>query len=79
MPEIRHGAADGAPMNTENIPCEIEITPQMVKAGVRVLAEEAGVVSEYVAEDLAPHVFREMMAARHRLSDDSVGLHEDEG
>jgi hypothetical protein len=44
----------------ENIP---EITPEMIEAGVKVLAHEAGVVSEYVAEELAADVFRAMLAA----------------
>jgi hypothetical protein len=42
---------------------EGEVTPEMIRAGVTVLAEDAGVVSEYVAEELAELVFRAMMAA----------------
>jgi hypothetical protein len=43
---------------------EPEITPEMGKAGILVLAEQYGVVSEYVAEELGPDVFRAMWSAR---------------
>jgi hypothetical protein len=36
----------------------------MIRAGMIVPAEDAGVVGEYVAEELAELVFRAMMAAR---------------
>ena len=40
---------------------KIEITPEMVRAGVEILAEKWGVISEYGAEELAEVVFRAMM------------------
>jgi hypothetical protein len=40
---------------------DIEITPEMVKAGVGVLADKHGVVSEWAAEELAQEVFRAMI------------------
>jgi hypothetical protein len=42
----------------------LNITPKMVQAGIRVLADEAGVCSIYVAEELAPEIFQVMWAAR---------------
>jgi hypothetical protein len=40
------------------------ITPEMIAAGVRILADEWGVCSEYAAEELAEIVFRAMLAAK---------------
>ena len=42
---------------------EIEITPEMVEAGVSVLAEDWGVIGAHAASELAEIVFRAMMAA----------------
>jgi hypothetical protein len=54
---------------------EIVVTPAMIAAGVKVLADDGyAVVSEYVATELSEVVFREMMAARDESSDDSLGL-----
>lgn len=50
----------GAPkLNAENSPV-IEITPEMIEAGVSVLADRYGVVSEWAAEELAREVFSAM-------------------
>ena len=43
---------------------EIEITPEMIEAGVRVLASEWGVIGEVAAEELAEDVYRAMSAIR---------------
>jgi hypothetical protein len=68
----RHGMTPGTDHRTVS---RIEITPAMIAAGVKVLGDEGyAVVSEYVARELAEVVFREMMAARDKSSDDSLGL-----
>ena len=41
----------------------IEITPEMIEAGVSVLADDWGVIGAHAASDLAEVVFRAMMAA----------------
>jgi hypothetical protein len=57
-------------LRTEStIGVKIEITPAMIAAGVKVLADEGyAVVSEYVARELAEVVFRAMIAARSNSS-----------
>ncbi len=40
-----------------------EITPEMIRAGVGVLAHDWGVIGEYAASELAEVTFRTMMAA----------------
>jgi hypothetical protein len=58
----------------EKDPLEVkpELTPNMVRAAVKVIAEDYGVCSEYVAEGLVQDIFRAMMAARtnHESSGD---------
>lgn len=41
----------------------VEITPEMIEAGVSVLADDWGVIGAHAASDLAEMVFRAMMAA----------------
>jgi hypothetical protein len=52
------------------------ITPAMVAAGVRAIAEEYGVCSEYVAEGLAEDVFRAMVSVQQSSAD--LGCSDDE-
>ena len=40
------------------------VTSEMIAAAVKVIAEDYGVCSEYVAEGLVADIFRAMMAAR---------------
>jgi hypothetical protein len=44
---------------------EIEITPEMVEAAVRVIADLYGICSEHVAEGLARDTFKAMIRARN--------------
>ncbi len=39
----------------------IEITPAMIEGGVKILADEWGVIGEHAAEELAGAVFRAML------------------
>jgi hypothetical protein len=42
---------------------KIEITPEMIAAGVQVIADTYGVCGEYAATGLAEDVFKAMMSA----------------
>ncbi len=41
---------------------EIEVTPEMIEAGVSVLADDWGVIGSHAASELTEVVFRAMMA-----------------
>ena len=41
---------------------EIEVTPEMIEAGVSVLADDWGVIGAYAASELTEVVFRAIMA-----------------
>jgi hypothetical protein len=43
---------------------EIEVTPEMIAAAVKVIAEDYGVCSEYAAEGLVEDILKAMIAAR---------------
>jgi hypothetical protein len=45
----------------------IDVTPEMIQAGVRVLAED-GQMSEYSAEGIVADVFKAMWAARRPVN-----------
>jgi hypothetical protein len=51
-------------MSHEAPPCDLEVTPEMIRAAVKVIAEDYGICSEYVAEGLAKDAFEAMMRAR---------------
>ena len=44
-------------------PTEVQITPEMIEAGVSVLADDWGVIGAHAASELAEVVYRAMMAA----------------
>jgi hypothetical protein len=51
--------------NTESGPSIGDaVTPEMIAAAVKVIAEDYGVCSEYVAEGLVADMFKAMMAVR---------------
>jgi hypothetical protein len=59
---------------------EAQITPAMIEAGAKVLADDGyAVVGEIVARELAQVVFREMMAASCNRPDDSPDLEKTTG
>ena len=43
---------------------DVDITPEMIAAGVGVLWDERGIVGPYAAEELAEAVFRAMTRAK---------------
>jgi hypothetical protein len=56
----------------DNESSELNITAAMIAAGVKVIADEYGVCSEFVGEGLAEDVFKAMIAARQ---DSSAAAH----
>lgn len=45
---------------------KVEITPEMIQAGILLLADEWGVVSRNAAEPMVVDLFRAMLAARSK-------------
>ena len=58
------------PESTRDRPVEIEITPQMVEAGLLVLLEAPGSGSEHLVEE----IYRAMVLASHRACSDNSRL-----